>query len=136
MFVLFCPAYRTQILCCCFLPCGCQEDKPEIDDNTFFRPFARLRWLSVLEKKLYCVSHPALHRAAMPNIFRSFFLYFLVCFWWLSTLLTPMCVILVVYYKSCVCYFATLRAPSLTSSQFTIAALSYDFTDEVFTVRL
>ena len=29
------------------------------------------------------------------------------------------------------CYFATSCVPSLTSSQCTVAALSYDFTDEV-----
>ena len=42
-----------------------------------------------------------------------------------------MCVILVVYCASCVCYFATSCVPSLTPSQCTVADLSYDFTDEV-----
>ena len=42
-----------------------------------------------------------------------------------------MCVILVVYCKSSVCYFATSCGPSLTPSQLTVSALSYDFTDEV-----
>ena len=52
-----------------------------------------------------------------------------------------MCVILVVYRKSCVCYFTTSNIPSLTPSLSTVAALSNDFTgeiiliDEVFTVR-
>ena len=45
----FFPAYRTLILCCCFSPFGCLEDKHEIDDDIFFRPFACLRWLLVLE---------------------------------------------------------------------------------------
>ena len=40
-------------------------------------------------------------------------------------------VILVVYCKSCVCYFATSCVPSLTPSPCTVAALSYDFVDEV-----
>ena len=39
--------------------------------------------------------------------------------------------ILVVYCKSCACYFATSCVLSLTLSQFTVAALFYDFTDEV-----
>ena len=39
------PAYRTLILGCCFSPFGRLMDKPEIDDDIFFRPFARLRWL-------------------------------------------------------------------------------------------
>ena len=42
-----------------------------------------------------------------------------------------MCVILVVYYTSCVCYFATSCVPSLTPSQCTVAAFFYDFADEV-----
>ena len=42
-----------------------------------------------------------------------------------------MSVILVVYCKSCVCYFATSCVPSLSPSQCTVAALSYDFTNEV-----
>ena len=42
-----------------------------------------------------------------------------------------MCAILVVYCKSCVCYFATSCVPSLTLSQCTVAALSYNFTDGV-----
>ena len=42
-----------------------------------------------------------------------------------------MCVILVVYCTSFVCYFATLCVPSLTPSQCTVAALSDNFTDEV-----
>ena len=52
-----------------------------------------------------------------------------------------MCVILVVYRKSCVCWFATSCLSSLTPSSRTVAALPYDFTDEViltdevFTVR-
>ena len=52
-----------------------------------------------------------------------------------------MCVILVVYCESCVCYFETFCVPSLTPSQCTVASLSYDFTDgviltdEVSTVR-
>ena len=52
-----------------------------------------------------------------------------------------MCVILVVYCKSCVCSFATSCVPSLTPSLRTFAALPYNFadeamlTDEVSTVR-
>ena len=52
-----------------------------------------------------------------------------------------MCVILVVYCTSCVCYFATSYVPSLTPSHCTVVALSDDFTyeiiltDEVSTVR-
>ena len=42
-----------------------------------------------------------------------------------------MCVILVVYCKSCVYYFATSCVPTLMPSQGTVAALFYDFTDEV-----
>ena len=42
-----------------------------------------------------------------------------------------MCVILVVYCTSCVCYFATLCVPSLTSSSRIVAALSDDFTNKV-----
>ena len=42
-----------------------------------------------------------------------------------------MCVIMVVYCKSCVYYFETSCVPSLTPSSCTVAALSYDFTDEV-----
>ena len=42
-----------------------------------------------------------------------------------------MCVILVVYCKSCVCYFATSCVSSLTPSSCIVAALPYDFTDEV-----
>ena len=45
-----------------------------------------------------------------------------------------MCVILVVYCKSCVCYFATSCIASLMPSQCTVAALSYDFTDEVILI--
>ena len=41
-----------------------------------------------------------------------------------------MCVILVVYCTSCVCYLATSCVPSLTPSLCTVAALSDDFTDE------
>ena len=64
--------------------------------------------------------------------FCLFFIYFLlVCFRWLSTLLPPMCVILVVYCKSYVCYFSKLCIPSLTPSQGTLAVLSNDFTDKV-----
>ena len=73
----------------------------------------------------------ALHRAAMPKIFLSFFISLLVCFRRLSTLLQPMSVILIVNCNSCVCCFATLCVPSLSSSQCTVAALFYDFTDEV-----
>ena len=53
-----------------------------------------------------------------------------------------MCVILVVYCASYVCYFATSCVPSLTTSPCTVAALSDDFTveviltDEVSTIRL
>ena len=39
----------TLILCYYFSTFGCREDKPEIDDDIFFRPFARLRWLRVLK---------------------------------------------------------------------------------------
>ena len=46
-----------------------------------------------------------------------------------------MCVILVFYCTSCVCYFATSCVPSLTPSQCNVAALSDDFTDQVSTVR-
>ena len=42
-----------------------------------------------------------------------------------------MCEILFVYCTSCVCYFATSCVPSLTPSSRTVAALSYDFTNEV-----
>ena len=46
-----------------------------------------------------------------------------------------MWVILVVFCKSCVCYFATAcvpsLTPSLTPSQCTVATLSHDFTDKV-----
>ena len=42
-----------------------------------------------------------------------------------------MCVILVVYCKSCACLFATSGVPSLTHSFRIFAALPYDFTDEV-----
>ena len=45
-----------------------------------------------------------------------------------------MYVILVVYCKSCVCYFATSCIPSLTSSQCTVSTLSYDFTDEEISI--
>ena len=62
----------------------------------------------------------------------SFCLFFLlVYFQRLSTLLPPMCVILVVYCTSCVCYFATSCVPSWTPSPSAVAALSDDFTDEV-----
>ena len=80
------------------------------------------------------MSRLALHQAAMPNIFLLlFFIFFLlVCFRRLSTLLPPpMYEILVVYCKSCVCYFATSCIPSLMPSPCTVAALSYDFTNEV-----
>ena len=40
-------------------------------------------------------------------------------------------VISVVCCTSCVCYFATLYAPSLTPSPCAVAALFYDFTDKV-----
>ena len=56
------------------------------------------------------------------------FIFLLVCFWRLSILLPPMWVILVVCCTSCVCYFATLCVPSLTSSQCTVAVISNDFT--------
>ena len=46
-------------------------------------------------------------------------------------MLPPICVILVVYCKSCVCKFANSCVPSLTPSSCTIAALPYDYTDEV-----
>ena len=42
-----------------------------------------------------------------------------------------MCVILVVYCESCVCYFATSCVPSSTPTSRTVATLPYDFTDEV-----
>ena len=42
-----------------------------------------------------------------------------------------MCVILVVYCRSCVYYFATSCVPIFTLSPCTVAALSDDFTDEV-----
>ena len=79
------------------------------------------------------MSRLALHRAVMPNIFLYFFYSFFssVCIRRLSTLLPPMCVILVVYCTSCVCYLATSCVPSLTPSLCTVAALSNDFTDEV-----
>ena len=62
-------------------------------------------------------------------LFLHFFL--LVCFQWLSTLLPLMCVILVVYCKSCVCEFATSCVPSLTPSSRTFAVLPYNFADEL-----
>ena len=71
----------------------------------------------------------------------SFCIFLLVCFRWLSTLLPPMCAILVVYYASCVCYFATSCIPSLLPRPCIVAALTDDFTDgviltdEVSTVR-
>ena len=46
-----------------------------------------------------------------------------------------MCVILVVYCTSSVCYFATSCVPSLMPSPCTVAALFDDFIDEVSTVR-
>ena len=82
--------------------------------------------------RLCSVSRLALHRAAMPNIFLSFIFFLLVFFRRLSTLLLPMCVILVFLLLLAVfCYFATSCVPSLTPSQCSVAALSYDFTDEV-----
>ena len=42
-----------------------------------------------------------------------------------------MCVILVVYCTSCVCYFATSGVPSLIPSLCTVVALSDNFIDEV-----
>ena len=46
-----------------------------------------------------------------------------------------MCVILIFYCSSCVCYFAISCVPSLMLSPCTIAALSDDFTDEVSIVK-
>ena len=45
-----------------------------------------------------------------------------------------MCVTLVVYCKSGVCFFATLCVPSLMPSQCTVASLSYDLTDKVILI--
>ena len=42
--------FQLTLILCCFSPFGCLKDKPEIDDDIFFRPFARLRWLRVLEE--------------------------------------------------------------------------------------
>ena len=82
------------------------------------------------------MSHLTLHRAAMPNIFLSFFIFFLiVCLRKLSTLLPPMCVIIVVYCTSCVCYFKSSCVPRVMPSPCMVAALSDNFTDEVSTVR-
>ena len=65
------------------------------------------------------------------HFFVFFFIFLLVYFQWLSTSLRRMCVILVVYCKSCVCYVATSCVHSLTPSQCTVSTLSYNFTDEV-----
>ena len=81
------------------------KDKPEINNVFFFHPFARLRWLRVLEGGS-CVACRASHFIELPcqTSFCLFFTFFLlVCFQWLGTLLPLMCVILVVYCKSCVC---------------------------------
>ena len=76
------------------------------------------------------VASRASHLVKLPcQTTYCFFL--LVCFRRLSTLLRPMCVILVVYCKSCVCWFTTSSVPSLTPSPHTVAALLYDFTDQV-----
>ena len=90
----FFPAYRTLILCRCFSPFGCLEDKPEIDDDVFFHLFARFRWLRVLEGG-NCVACHALHFIELPcqTSFCPFFIFLLVCFWQLSTLLPPLFVI-------------------------------------------
>ena len=86
----------------------------------------------MLEGKWCSVSLLALRRAAKAkHLFVLFYIFLLVCFRRLSTLLLPMCVILVVYCKSCVCYFSTSCIPSLTTSQCTVAALSYSFADQV-----
>ena len=109
---------------------GCLEDKPEIDDDIFFRLFSGLRWLRVVEGGS-CITCRASHFIELPCQTSFHFFFLVVCFRWLSTLLPPMCVILVVYCKSCVCYFATSCVPSLMPSPCTVAALSYDFVDEV-----
>ena len=75
--VLF-PAYRTVILCCCFSSFGRLEDKPEIDNVFFFHPFARLRWLRMLEGGS-CVACRALHFIELPCQ-TSFCIFFYIFF--------------------------------------------------------
>ena len=90
----FFPAYRTLILCCCFSPFGCLEDKHEIDDDIFFRPFACLRWLLVLEGGIVWRVAPRTSSSChAEHLFVLFFIFLLVCFRRLSTLLPPLCVI-------------------------------------------
>ena len=69
--ILFSSFYINPVLL--LSPFGRLEDKPEIDDDIFLCPFARLRWLRVLEGELCSVSRLALYQAAMPNMFLSFF---------------------------------------------------------------
>ena len=94
-----CFIFSVHVSCAAaFNPFGCLEDKPEIDDDIFFRHFARLRWLLVVEEG-NCVACRASHAIELPcqTPFVLFFLFFLlVCFPHLSILLLPMCVILVV----------------------------------------
>ena len=66
----------TLILRCCCSLFECLEDKPEIDDDIFFSPFARLRWLRVLEER-NCVACRASHFFELPCQ-TSFCLYFFV----------------------------------------------------------
>ena len=73
----FFPAYRAQILCCCFSSFGCLEDKPEIDDGIFFRLFACFRWLRVSERGK-CVACRVSHFIELPcqTFFCLFFVFF------------------------------------------------------------
>ena len=66
------------------------------DRRRYFLPSFRTSPLAArLRGELCGVSRLALHRTAMPNIFCPVFIFLLACFWRLSTLLPPLCVILV-----------------------------------------
>ena len=86
----------TLILCCCFSPFGCLEDEPEIDDHILLRPLARLRWLHVLEGRncVACRASPFIELPCQTS-FCPVSIFLFVCFRRLSTLLPPLCVILV-----------------------------------------
>ena len=76
-----------------------------------------------------CISH--FIKLPCPTPFCLFFIFFISLLSAAYHSLPLMCVILLGCCKSCAFYYATSCIPSLTPSQCSVAALSYDFTDEV-----
>ena len=89
-----------------------------IDDNIFFRPFARHRWLCVLEGGIVRRVAPRTSSSChAKHLFVLFLFFLLVCFRRLSTLLPPLCAILV--FTMCICVLL-LYASKITHTYFFI----------------